>query len=317
MIPIGHDAVWDRLRAVVRRGRVAHAYLFSGPEGVGKRLVALRFARALLCAQQGDDECTDCRHVREETHPHLILVSRAEGKQDISISQVRELHRQLSLKPSERKPRVVILDGAERLSLPGMNALLKVLEEPPPLCVFVLVTSAPASLLPTILSRCHTVRFGLVPEDLVRLHLEETGIAPEVAALTARITGGRIGLAMGGHEELSEARAWMEEALGHIFRHDLNPIVEQITRIRDPKKSRRRAAFLLDLLLLPLREILRARLRGRPPDPEFVPKSARDVLAPLSADEIAERVETLLDHRRFLDLNANVGLTVENALLHI
>ncbi|MHC4607456.1 MAG: DNA polymerase III subunit, partial [Planctomycetota bacterium] len=283
----------------------------------GKKTVAYLFARMLLCDRQGGDTCSDCRRVDEDAHPHFFPVAVREGKQNISIRQIAELRRSLALRPARKKPRVIVIDDAELLSEEAMNAMLKTLEEPPQDSVFVLVTATPAALLPTIRSRCQTVRFGPVPEDRVRKHLESTGWDAREAALAARMTGGRIGRALEGAEAVAAARAKLEETLGRILESDVNAVVESLMKIRDPKESRREAILLLDLLLLALREALRARIEERAPDPDLVPENAVRTLASLEEDEITRRMEILLDHRHFLDQNASVGLAVENALLRI
>src|SRR5262245_16249612 len=136
---LGHKAALERLGALSHGERLAHAYVFAGPPGVGKRMVAEEFARGL------DAE--------------LMPVERAEEKRDIAVEQVRELLRRLSFKSTGGRLRAVLVDDADRLNEEGQNALLKTLEEPPDRCLFILVTSSPALLLPTIVSRCHTVLF--------------------------------------------------------------------------------------------------------------------------------------------------------------
>lgn len=314
---IGHDAPVERLESLVRRGRLAHAYLFTGPEGVGKRTAALAWACRLLCAGDGNDSCRECQQIDAGTHPHLLLLRREEGKQDISLEQIHSLLQSLSLKSTDPRPRIAILEEADHLNEEGMNTLLKTLEEPPPGSLFLLVTSRPAALLPTIHSRCHTVRFGPVPEEPLRAFLERSspGSSPD-AALAARLAGGSPGRALGLIPEIPRMRARLLEILGHLQRRDLPPILEELTRTRDAQKSRREAFLLIDLLLLTLREILRARLESRPVDPTLLPPENR-LLRERTTDEIATLLDTVLEHREALERNANVSLVVENTLLQI
>jgi len=313
----GHEVAIRFLQNVVRAGRPAPAYLLEGPPSVGKRAVAVEFARSLLCPRRGEDACPDCRKAAEGTHPHLYQLQRDPPKQNIAVEQVKEMQSALALKPMFPSPRVILIDEADTLSEEGMNALLKTLEEPPLRSIFVLIASAPETLLPTIRSRCQRVRFSALDETEVRAALAAAGFPADHALLAARLCGGRIGQALSRQEEISALKARLDDALGRLHRGDFNPLVESVTRIRNPRQARAEAEQLLDLLLLSFREMFRARVAGVAPDPVLVPEAAAGAFGSLPEEELSRRLEILLDHRRFLDLNANVGLTVENALLRL
>ncbi|MEW6517054.1 MAG: DNA polymerase III subunit delta' [candidate division FCPU426 bacterium] len=195
------NAVWgqpqavDFLRRAVSQGRAAHAYLFSGPEGVGKRTTALALAQALNCLQpQAGDacgECAACRKIAAAGHPDVVLLE-PEG-QALKIDQVREtLQRNLRWKPLEGRCKAFILDEADALTTEAANSLLKALEEPPDAVVIVLITSQPFALLPTIRSRCQEVRFRPLDTGLLAQWLsEQHGLPSETAASLARLSDGR------------------------------------------------------------------------------------------------------------------------------
>src|SRR5665648_321203 len=160
------DALFDdivgqrRARAILERALEtgpSHAYLFTGPPGVGKTEAALAFAAALCCNEGGCGVCPVCRRVREGIHPDVDLVS-PEGT-FITVDQIRGINHDTSLRPFESRSRVTIITEAEAMNTPAANAFLKTLEEPPPHAYFVLVTSAVERLLPTIVSRCQRVAF--------------------------------------------------------------------------------------------------------------------------------------------------------------
>jgi DNA polymerase-3 subunit delta' len=192
------------LRRALTNGRVHHAYLFAGPDGVGKTLAAKGMAEALLCAGPlpDGDACGKCRHcVRTATgqHPDLHRIERqpkADGalEASIRIDQVRELQRALSFKRFEASRRVVIIAEAEKMNSSTANALLKTLEEPGADTHFIVVSSAPHLLLPTILSRCQRVRFMPLPRSVVARHLQEkAGLDAGNADLVACLAEGSIG----------------------------------------------------------------------------------------------------------------------------
>lgn len=290
----GNAAALARLKALAERGRPGHAYLFCGPDGVGKRLAAEAFLHAL-----GAD---------------VRVIERPPDRHEIVIEQVRQIIRELGL--TSDRPRGVIFDEADRMSEEGMNALLKTLEEPPPRTVLVLVSSGPERLLPTVRSRCQRILFFPLPEEeMVRYARETLGLGKEDARFVAALADGSVGRARELAGELEQVRARARELQERVLSGELNPIVEGFSKIKDTGEARRAARRDLNLLARALRDALEARLRGRPP--LWAAREWAERAASLEEDELLERIETLLDHMRLIDLNANVPLTVEDALLRV
>lgn len=201
---VGNLPLRQRLEEALRAAPPAPAYLFLGPRGVGKGLVARWMASRLLCqgAEPPCGDCTACRKVASGNHPDLMILDRVEGKGSIGIDDVREGIAEVQLRPYEAGYRFWILSEAERLTDEAQSALLKTLEEPPPHLVLILVAGGENALLPTVTSRCRILRFGPVePEEIVGL-LVERGVSAERAAVAARIAEG----APGGALELAEAQ---------------------------------------------------------------------------------------------------------------
>jgi DNA polymerase III subunit delta' len=165
----GHERLAAAFAQVVRRGRLAHAYLFTGPRGVGKRLFAGELARALLCEQPPGDhleacgQCASCTLVDAGTHPDCFAAGRPEDSLEVPIDEVRELCRHFSLKSARGRGKVALLDDADDLNDAAANCFLKTLEEPPPRSVLLLIGTSPDRQLPTIVSRCQIVRFAPLP----------------------------------------------------------------------------------------------------------------------------------------------------------
>ena len=168
---IGHQRQIRYLSRVLANGRVAHAYLFAGPESVGKKTAAVEFAKGLLCGNDpftfgGCGQCQACRDAEGFLHPDVILLARdlllipEEEKKGIGIRNIQEISRRLSLSAWAGGWRVVIIDGAEAMSRAASSALLKLLEEPGRETIFFLITATPGGLLETIRSRCVPVRFS-------------------------------------------------------------------------------------------------------------------------------------------------------------
>ncbi|MBI2932360.1 MAG: DNA polymerase III subunit delta' [Planctomycetes bacterium] len=315
---IGNAPALARLQGAVARRRVAHAYLLAGPAGVGKKLAALAFAKSLLCAKGGCDACPECARVEAGRHPSLRLLARADHKREIEIDQIRELLRELSFRAVDDKPRIVIVDEAERMNEESQNCLLKTLEEPPDRCVIVLISASPALLLPTIVSRCQTILFmPLSDEAVLTFARERLKLDAAPAGLITRLAAGCPGRAAALAPEAADLKARAAELLAAVASGDLNTIVERISKIREIDQARERAREQLTLLAFALREIMRACALQTTPDPDLVPADFAQRLARLDAEELADRIQGVLDHIRTIDLNANVPLTVEDAMLRI
>lgn len=224
---IGHERPVALLKRALAGGSLAHAYLFSGDEGVGKRMTALALGAALNCASPGPDggcgTCPSCRKSAAGTHPDLTVVmpesedeqrlallskKEAEKASDrIKIEQVRAAQDRLSLKAFEGRRKVLVVDRADAMTEEAMNAFLKTLEEPPGESLIVLITSRPQVLLATIRSRCQEVKFQPLPRHQVAAVLRERReLSEEDAWFLAALCRGSLGraLTMDAAEERQE-----------------------------------------------------------------------------------------------------------------
>ncbi len=188
---VGHPETVGVLREAVESGRVTHAWLFAGPPGIGKVHVARVFAAALNCPAGGDGTCEVCHRVLRGVHPDVHLLE-PEGD-NLLVDDIRALREEASRSRHEGRMAVFILDEADRLTDAAANALLKVLEEPPPQVVFVLVARSAEALLATIPSRARMLGFATLPPATVTAALvADHGASDEQAAWAAKASHGRL-----------------------------------------------------------------------------------------------------------------------------
>ena len=207
----GQDAAESTLARAITSGRMHHAWLITGPQGVGKATLAYRFARHLLAGGKGgagglalEASHPTFRRVAANTHADLLTVEREWDEKrkklrgEIVIDTVREVSSFLRLTPAEGGWRVVVVDGAEDINRNAANALLKVLEEPPPRAVLILVCSAAGRLLPTIRSRCRRLRLGKLDDPTLTglMARYEPEMPPEKRERLVGLAEGSIGRAL-------------------------------------------------------------------------------------------------------------------------
>ncbi|MFN3266009.1 MAG: DNA polymerase III subunit gamma/tau [Deinococcales bacterium] len=180
---VGQEHVKNVLRPALERGRIGHAYLFSGPRGVGKTTTARLIAMTVNCDSSGMKpcgHCESCKSVIAGRHPDVLEVDAASNN---SVDDVRDLREKVALQPMRGSKKVYILDEAHMMSKSAFNALLKTLEEPPSHVVFVLATTEPERLPPTILSRCQHYRFRRLSAEEIAGKLGKTAQAEGVSAM--------------------------------------------------------------------------------------------------------------------------------------
>ena len=196
---IGHEQIIEQLEHTVASDRIAGAYLFVGPSGVGKETVARYFAQLIFCQQETQPPtacgtCLACRKMDSGNHPDLQII-RPDGS-TLKIGQIRELQKQIIYEPLEASRKVYILTDVERMNDEAENCLLKTLEEPPAASVLILLTSNMRALLPTTRSRCQILQFHPMPtQELAKILVEQFSVAPEQATALAITADGAIGTA--------------------------------------------------------------------------------------------------------------------------
>ncbi|MBI5675942.1 MAG: DNA polymerase III subunit delta' [Nitrospirae bacterium] len=231
---IGQEKALNILRGCVRKGRIPHALLFAGDDGIGKKLTAINFAKTLNClnVENSDssvksdglfeetelqtpnskpqidacDQCPSCKKIEKGNHPDVFIVGPEGDGDQIKVDAIRQLEESLSYKPFEGEYKIAIIDNAEKMNQSTANAFLATLESPPAHSILIMVSSRPEMLLSTIRSRCQRINFSPLPVEVMGKLLEERlkGLGHEQAMLLSILSGGKLGYAL--DEDLIEAR---------------------------------------------------------------------------------------------------------------
>jgi DNA polymerase III subunit delta' len=314
----GHERPISILKRALASGRIAHAYLFRGMEGIGKRTVAVTFAKALNCAQLQDDACgacPSCRKVDSGNHPDVVTIRPAGPF--IRIGEIRLLQDQMGFRPLEGGRRVFLVLDADRMNEPAANALLKTLEEPSSGNHLILITSRPHRLPSTILSRCQHLRFNPLQTEAITLFLRgKMDFSPEQAATLASSAGGSIGRALEmAREDEIRVRDALLDALAGILQNRLAP--PRSILLNALGKEREDVVRRLEIVRLCLRDLLVWKETGH--RDLLLYGDRLDLIDPLSealsGRELIVRLESVDRTLRAVEQNANRPLALEAMLL--
>lgn len=323
----GHDWAADMLQQHIVNGNMRHAYLFSGPVGVGRRTLALRFAQVVNCTQpptpgEACGMCQTCKQIDRMQHADLAVVQAEEGSV-LKVEQVRNLRHFVSLAPYASNFRVALLLNFQQANANAQNALLKTLEEPNPKVLMLVTVDDAENLLPTITSRCELIRLRPMGiEGLSTLLREESELDTEKAQLTAHIAGGRVGYAkrLAESEELMEERqVWLDDLLaliaaGKIARFDYSRKHTKNSYIKR-REAKKQLLVGMPHWLSFWRDVL---LKTTGSDTsitniDLLSKIERVATAVKAAD--AERAVRTLEHAFIRIQSANLQLMLDNILL--
>lgn len=192
----GQDRPVRILKEYISQGRLSRAYLFTGPQGIGKRLIAQTLAKAINCEKElldSCDKCASCLKIDKNAHPDIHSID-TQDSDSIKIEYIRNLQREINLKPYEAKFKVFIIDNAHLLTAEAQNCILKVLEEPPANSLIILVSAKPMLLFKTIVSRCQVLKFyPLSRAELAEILKNDYALENNLAHFLAYFCEGRLG----------------------------------------------------------------------------------------------------------------------------
>lgn len=312
---LGQERALRLLHNALEHARLAHAYLFTGPPGVGKHLTARQFAKAVSCrvqATEACDTCTACKKIDADNHPDVLHI--APDGASIRIEQIRTIQQRLSYKPYEQDRIVVILDGCELLTPPAINALLKTLEEPPGHTLLLLITSHKTALPLTITSRCQLVPFRALTPAHLRTILERREVAPEDATISVmRARGG-----LTTSEQIAaalEARGQAYALLAEVVQHHAQAV---FLRARQLAGKRDQCEALLDWLILLCRDLVMLHVApSRPLYNDDLRSDLEPLARQVTVDPLLETCTLAEQLRQYLGMNLNPQLVFERFVMRL
>ncbi|MEA3544639.1 MAG: DNA polymerase III subunit delta' [Thermodesulfobacteriota bacterium] len=313
----GHKQQKNILLRALDTQRVAHAYLFEGPDGIGKRLMALAFARVLLC-QNGTScgKCSACLKVDHNNHPDIHQLD-ANGA-SLKIDQVRTLQQELSLRPLEGNYKICLTDGAEHFTVGAANALLKTLEEPQPGTLIILISSQPEKLLSTIRSRCQRLPFSRLPkQQLAALLAQKLDLNTTEATVLAALSEGSFKKALGVNRELFlKKRCKLIQSLSALSAGSTIPTFSFADELETEKET---LADILDIFQAFYRDLLL--LKHNRPEGELVNLDLLEILhqqnQSTTTASLLRKLKALESARVHLQHNVNRRLALEVMLMRI
>jgi DNA polymerase-3 subunit delta' len=312
---IGHEEVLEKLKNALRSDRIANAYIFSGPDSVGKELVAMNFTKALNCLINREDpcdKCISCRKIDDENHADVMVI-RPEGTR-LKIDQMRSLQRQGSYRAMEGNYKVYIIAEAEKMTAEAANSILKTLEEPPGVMVLILLTSYYNALLPTIRSRCQSLKFYPVPTTLLSEELvKRYGVPKSKAKWIAIRSQGKVGEALRLIEKKEEDQDELSASFPDLRMKNANSLLSIFRKVENLSESEDS----LNIILSWYRDLLLAKYGcSQHLLVHSDKKSALEVTArSYSDDQIEKLIKGIMRTQNLIKKNVNSTLAMEVMML--
>ena len=304
----GQDKPISILQSYIKNSRLSGGYLFSGPQGVGKKLAALALAKTVNCSEEGLDSCDtcpSCMKIANSQHPDLHIIEA--GDSEIKIETIRQLQKDISLRPFEAKKKVFIIDDAHKLTPEASNALLKVLEEPPKQSLIILTSDKANLIFKTIVSRCKTVKFSpLRRQELQRILKDDFGLESSLSHFLAYFSEGRLGSALKMRD--SDLFTRKNDFLDEICLN-AKPRLDSL-----PLKTREDIRSFLGILAAWFRDIYLIKV-GMPHSELINLDRIKDLLKDMSRFsfmQLNDILDSVSDSLRFLDQNVNTKLLLND-----
>ncbi|QEH67446.1 DNA polymerase III subunit delta' [Cellulosilyticum sp. WCF-2] len=317
---IGNEDAKEYFIKALTKNHLSHSYIFEGPYGVGKKTFARKLAKAILCEQRKNDkacnECQSCHMVEAGTHPDIITIEK--DTKVTKVDNIREnIVREMEIKPYQAEHKIIIVNAADTINVQGQNAMLKTIEEPPSYGIVVLVCENLASMLPTIKSRCITVRFNPLSKEKMSSYLERKGISGEEKEVYTKLSEGSIGVINDilQDELYLQLRKQSVEYIERLNKANLLQLYDLVKEITDQKEDIEK---ILEFWLFWYRDIAVIKTTNSR-DLYYLDyqKQLLDMSQKLTYNKVSQNIESI--KHAILDIKQNIYSTfvIENLLLKL
>lgn len=317
---IGHEKIKKYIAGSLKEAKMSHGYLFSGPNGIGKRLLSLGVSKTIFCKESDEEACGNCSACHKFdslNHPDIMLVE-ADGN-SIKNKQVEDMQSFIKIKPNESEKKIVIINDAEKMTVSAQNRILKTLEEPPSYGMMFLISSRPHSLLPTIKSRCQILDFGKIEDDLIEKYLINIeDVSAEKARLISKFADGSLRIAKDivTSEKFKEHREQVVKLSDALIKKELMKVYDLLIEIGDQKED---VNELLDLLNVWFRDLMFLKSFNSV-DMIFnldFEKELREQSRLLNQNNTLIYIEMIENTKKKIASNVNCALALESCVLNI
>lgn len=309
----GQDRAINILQGYIEHRKLRGSYLFTGEEGIGKKLAAKTLAKALNCENSISDscgKCPSCVKIDKNQHPDVHIIE--EDNDQIKIEAIRQMQRQINLRPYEGRSKVFIIDNCHNLTAEAANSLLKILEEPPADTIIILISDKPTLLFKTIISRCKALKFSGLPRmSLERILKQDYALDSSAAHFLAYFSEGRIGRAL----KLKDTQTLREK----------NTVIDNFSIAKKPRleslliQDRQELRNYLNILATWFRDIYLVKIGM--PFTEIINFDRKDELlknmSRFTFSELNEILNCISDSALYLEQNLNTKLVLHNLGAHI
>ncbi|MGG3739519.1 DNA polymerase III subunit delta' [Aeribacillus pallidus] len=313
--------VMQMLKNSLRKNRTAHAYMFEGMRGTGKKEAGLLFAKSLFCQHVKEgylpcEECHHCKRISNGNHPDVHIIE-PDGM-SIKKEQIKALQEEFTKTGVESKKKFYMIVHTDKMTTNAANSLLKFLEEPNSETTAVLVTEQIHRILPTIISRCQVISFHPLPKDVLQQQLEHAGVHPHFSALLAQLTNNtKEALQLSNDEWFAQARKIVLKLYEVLHKSPFEAMVFLQMEWYEHFRDKQQLDLGLDLLLLVYRDVLHYQLGKEaylfPDQQEKLQSSALHV----SGKKITEQMSSILEAKRRLHVKTNTQLLMEQLVLKL
>lgn len=314
---IGHDKIIRNLQNAIKGRKISHSYLFEGVESTGKKMVALTFAKTLLCEKRELEPCNQCKSCLKFdnfNHPDCELIE--SDNSIIKKENIDKIIENLSIAPLEGDRRIIIIDDCHKIRMEGQNSLLKTLEEPPSYINIILITSNTNGIIPTILSRCERIKFyPVASKKIEKLLTTKYGRSPEEAKFIINFTKGSVGQAikLSQSEDFFQRRDKVLKIIDDIIKGNTYRVFDSENFFKESKEDWEE---ILDIILYWFRDLILYKELGK--SELLLNKDKISLLSSqvfLKEERINDIIEKVAKVKKDIQRNVNYQLAIETMLL--